>query len=799
MLISLPPGTTYLDHAGTTLYAKSLVEAISHDLTTNLFGNPHSSSVSSQLSSRRIDNTRVRVLRFLNADPEHFDVVFVANATAAIKLVADAFRDHAEGFQYAYHVDSHTSLVGVRELASPGNHCLVSDNDVETWLSSMKESSLDPHSRMLFGYPGQSNLSGYRPPLAWCSRIYELRKHYNQPIYSLYDAAARLTSAPLDFSNPDNTPDFTALSFYKIFGLPDLGALVVRKECSDIFDHRKFFGGGTVDMIISLGSRWHASKQSSLHSRLEDGTVPFHSIIALDSALSTHSRIFGSMYNISRHTSFLVKRLHEKMSTLRHSTGKRVCRIYGPAKPDYPKRQGPTIAFNLHDAEGNWIGKSEVEKLAAVRNIQLRTGGLCNPGGIASHLELSASELRNNFAAGQRCGDDHDILNGKPTGVIRVSLGAMSNITDTDNLVDFLEEFFVHGRQILPSPPITPPATPGLLPTYHVQSLSVFPIKSCAAFKVPPESPWEVRVEGLAWDREWCLIHQGTGVALSQKKCPRMAMLRPSINLKRRVLSVQYDVAGSSVKSTEISFDANEVTDGLIQGCNSSNRSVTVCGESREVFVSTSVEIAEFFTAALGVPCTLARYRKAAGPSPRARSVSYLENATQSMPGYFPDFSPRPTTTATSLSNESPILLVSQSSVSSLNKSIQATNPSAEPIPADSFRGNIVIAQAPHEQQKPYAEDSWSSVTIGDNDDANTFDILGPCQRCQMVCVDQQSAKRRMEPYSTLAKTRRRNGKVWFGMHLAPVALPSGEENEAGAARKRFIKIGDVVKPHFCN
>lgn len=38
-----------------------------------------------------------------------------------------------------------------------------------------------------------------------------------------------------------------------------------------------------------------------------------------------------------------------------------------------------------------------------------------------------------------------------------------------------------------------------------------------------------------------------------------------------------------------------------------------------------------------------------------------------------------------------------------------------------------------------------------------------------MVCVDQENGEKGTllsEPYSTLAKTRRWDGRVWFGMHL---------------------------------
>jgi molybdenum cofactor sulfurtransferase len=43
-------GRIYLDHAGTALYARSLVAGFSLEMTANVFGNPHSGSTSSQYS-----------------------------------------------------------------------------------------------------------------------------------------------------------------------------------------------------------------------------------------------------------------------------------------------------------------------------------------------------------------------------------------------------------------------------------------------------------------------------------------------------------------------------------------------------------------------------------------------------------------------------------------------------------------------------------------------------------------------------------------------------------------------------
>ncbi|GKT54913.1 molybdenum cofactor sulfurase [Colletotrichum tofieldiae] len=116
-MLTTKPGSIYLDHAGSTIYSKSLIERFSTEMMSNLLGNPHSASSPSQFTTSRIENIRLKLLKFFNADPDEFDLVFVANATAGIKLVSEAFRALPEGFSYVYHQACHTSIIGVREEA----------------------------------------------------------------------------------------------------------------------------------------------------------------------------------------------------------------------------------------------------------------------------------------------------------------------------------------------------------------------------------------------------------------------------------------------------------------------------------------------------------------------------------------------------------------------------------------------------------------------------------------------------------------------------------------------------------
>ena len=61
--------------------------------------------------------------------------------------------------------------------------------------------------------------------------------------------------------------------------------------------------------------------------------------------------------------------------------------------------------------------RREVEKVAGLAGIMLRTGCFCNPGACQAHLGLSHEDIVRNFEAGHVCWDDQDIIDGRPTGM----------------------------------------------------------------------------------------------------------------------------------------------------------------------------------------------------------------------------------------------------------------------------------------------------------------------------------------------------------------------------------------------
>jgi uncharacterized protein len=104
-----------------------------------------------------------------------------------------------------------------------------------------------------------------------------------------------------------------------------------------------------------------------------------------------------------------------------------------------------------------------------------------------------------------------------------------------------------------------------------------------------------------------------------------------------------------------------------------------------------------------------------------------------------------------------PFHLVAEETVAELNTRL------ADPVPINRFRPNIVIRGG----LKPYLEDSWQKITIGDV----AFHHGEPCGRCSVTTVDQKSGAVGKEPLKTLATYRRsKEGKssIWCLSHEQP-------------------------------
>nr|XP_030732430.1 molybdenum cofactor sulfurase isoform X13 [Globicephala melas] len=573
----------------------------------------------------------------------------------------------------------------------------------------------------------------------------------------------------------------------------------------------------------------------------------------------------GGMENIRQHTFTLARYTYAALSALRYPNGAPVVQIYSDSEFSSPEVQGPVISFNMLDDNGNIIGYSQVDKMASLHNIHVRTGCFCNTGACQRHLGISDEMVKKHLQAGHVCGDDVDLIDGQPTGSVRISFGYMSTLEDAQAFLRFIIATRLRPSHGQPLPLATPgeagalsaeslPATrarrspspqedaspdsrvwdnapttadavslrPPLLETTRTQqtpsekaagildgslgshivtNLFLYPIKSCAAFEV---TRWPLGNQGLLYDRNWMVVNHN-GVCLSQKQEPRLCLIQPFIDLQRRIMVIK----AQGMEPIAVSLEENSKPAQICQSKVCADRVNTYdCGEKISSWLST------FF----GRPYHLIRQS-----SDFQRNARKKRGKDQSA-----------CTTATlSLVNEAQYLLINRSSVLELqqqlstskdllthctascgllhgdgttfqgdhgglsnrceslglalmikacsdHRSLSDENGKEELFPVNNlisrFRANIITSGT-----RAFEEEKWDEISVG----SLHFQVLGPCHRCQMICIDQQTGQRNRNVFQKLSERRER--KVNFGLYLMHTSLD--------LSSPCYLSVGSQVLP----
>ncbi|MGW3667907.1 aminotransferase class V-fold PLP-dependent enzyme [Streptomyces sp. NPDC005141] len=458
-------GHTYLDHTGAGLPPRSLVTGSAERITGGLFGNPHSDSPASRASGVLLAEARRAVLRHFNADPAEYAVIFTPNATGALRLVGEAY-PFTRGSRLVMSLDNHNSVNGLREYARArgarttyvpvsGTGLQMDEKRLRAALAArgripgsprvrapLPEAGRGPlrglvrargggdtRSRGLLAYPAQSNFNGVQHSLEWIGRAQ--RQGYDV----LLDAAAFVPANTLDLARFH--PDFTVVSWYKVFGHPTgIGSLIARREALAKL-RRPWFSGGTI-YAVSAQAQWHVLADDE--AAFEDGTVNFLSVPDVTAGLRWIDRI--GMDRVHAHVTALTGQLLAGLRTLRHGDGSPMVRVYGPEGAAGAARGG-TVALNLLAADGSVIDERVVTRDSAARGISLRTGCFCNPGAGEAAFALPLRRLRS--AARRRPGtleDYLDLLRLPSAGAVRISVGVSSQPADIDTFLAFVTETY---------------------------------------------------------------------------------------------------------------------------------------------------------------------------------------------------------------------------------------------------------------------------------------------------------------------------------------------------------------------
>eukprot|EP00038_Savillea_parva_P002739 m.117301 g.117301 ORF g.117301 m.117301 type:complete len:342 (+) comp10941_c0_seq1:241-1266(+) len=282
-----------------------------------------------------------------------------------------------------------------------------------------------------------------------------------------------------------------------------------------------------------------------------------------------------------------------------------------------------------------------------------------------------------------------------------------------------------------------------------VSALYVHPIKGCRAAPV-----LSARVDrlGLEGDRRLMLIEQGaeaegaTHRFVSQREVAKMATIVPSLSPQGML-----HVDAPGMKSLELDPRPGP------QRRNFGSRQVQVWDDVVTAQrISTDADA--WFSQYLERPVELV-------------AIIDVESHRRPLHKKYFDSSTTAFDVAAPFSDGYPMLLLPEASIEDLNDKLPKE---ARPVPATSFRPNVVIAGT----STAWDEDTWGRVRVGEVE----MQLVKPCSRCQVPNVHQETGKRRarFEPLRTLREFRGFGDDVFVGENAVQLNLGT-------------IHVGDAV------
>ena len=433
----------YLDYTGAGQYSDQQLKFFHQDLLRSFH-------LTKNAKKDKIKSIKKELLNFLGANPNDYLFISVASTTQALKLVGEYFPWKNKSI-YSYTRYNHNSVLGIRRYAVDSGSLFqpsvwpLNSTDFFHIMESTNEKSL-------FIFPLEDNFAGTKPDEY---EIKNILQNKQKNWFIVGDTAAFLPTNPL---NLQEFPfDAIVMSFYKIFGFPNSGALVIRKEFANILANYKYLIETKYNSVkselnnVDLNSiqsfdfsesnpNFKNYNMEELEKILEDDPLSYDISIGIHEGIKQLKKL--QMKKIQAHVYSLTHRLYKNLSELRHSTGQNAIEIYGNHHLGI-KRQGGIVAFNLKQPGGDYIGYALIVKEASQAGFNLRGGCHCNPGACFESVKINESKVKAYFAKKTTCGDTNDIVDGIPLGAVRASLGWASTIKDVDSLVKWINDNYV--------------------------------------------------------------------------------------------------------------------------------------------------------------------------------------------------------------------------------------------------------------------------------------------------------------------------------------------------------------------
>ncbi|MEY4509898.1 MAG: selenocysteine lyase, PLP-dependent [Pseudomonadota bacterium] len=285
----------YCDSAATSLTPNEVIDAEA-DYYRTIGANVHRGSHALAVeASEAYEGARSTVAAFIGARTR--EVVFTANATAALNLVAAGLYLSADAEVLATNNEHHSALLPFMKRGRLRTFVAAADRPLDP---AEVLAQIGPRTRAIV-IAHASNVTGIVHPVREiCCVARELG------VLTIVDAAQSAPHLPLDVR--DLGCDFLAFSGHKLLGPTGIGVLYGRAEVLAALTPRDI-GGGTVERATATSYQWNAAPHS-----LEPGTPNIAGALGLAEATRFLERIGWDA--LTRHAEVLTRAAFRGLSAV---------------------------------------------------------------------------------------------------------------------------------------------------------------------------------------------------------------------------------------------------------------------------------------------------------------------------------------------------------------------------------------------------------------------------------------------------------------------------------------------------
>ncbi len=343
----------YLDNAATSQKPQAVIDALVEAYThynANIHRGVHHLS---QIATRRHEEARQHVARFLNARSEK-EIIFTKGTTDGINLLAFSFGEamlHEGDEIVVSQLEHHSNIVPWQMLAERKKARLrvipLLDN-----LSLDREQIkgiLNERTRIV-AVAQVSNVLGIINPVA---EIIRIAHEKNIPV--LVDGAQSAPHLPIDVQAMDC--DFFVCSAHKMYGPTGIGVLYGKEKWLELLPPAQ--GGG--EMIEHV--RWEHTTYNELPYKFEAGTPDFIGSVAFGAALGYMESI--GMDRIAEHEREIGRYAEQQLLTLPE------VRVYAAGQ-----EKAGVVSFNVYNGD-KLVHPFDVGTLLDRQGVAVRTGHHC--------------------------------------------------------------------------------------------------------------------------------------------------------------------------------------------------------------------------------------------------------------------------------------------------------------------------------------------------------------------------------------------------------------------------------------